>query len=305
MFLRYTNTRRFFRLTPVKTTKMQTLSTVSALQHHLEQSRVAGQTIGFVPTMGALHAGHLSLIESSKAQADLTVCSIFVNPTQFNEADDFTKYPRHTAADQAKLESVNTEVLFLPSVAEVYPDGTQTPHPFDFGYLTEPMEGAHRPGHFDGMAQVVHRLLDIVQPDYLYMGQKDYQQFLIVKKMLELMDSKTQIVKCPIVRERHGLAMSSRNERLSPKNREHAAWIYRTLSKAVSKGKFKTLDIASVEDWAKAQLEKAGGIEVEYFEMVDADTLQKVEHFGDAEQMIACTAVRIGEVRLIDNMFVK
>ena len=284
---------------------MQTFETVSALQQHLDQCRQNGQTIGFAPTMGALHAGHLSLIQASKEQADVTVCSIFVNPTQFNEKDDFAKYPRHTNIDQAKLEEANTEVLFLPSVEEIYPDGTDTPHPFDFGYLTVPMEGAHRPGHFDGMAQVVKRLLDIVQPDYLYMGQKDYQQFLIVKKMIELMGSKTQIVKCPIMRERHGLAMSSRNERLSPKNREHAAWIYRTLTKAVSKGKFKTLDISSVEEWAKTQLEKAGGFEVIYFEMVDADTLQQVEHFGDAEQIIACTAVRIGDIRLIDNMFVK
>lgn len=284
---------------------MRTLKTVTALQKHLNECRKAGQTIGFVPTMGALHSGHLSLIDASKKQADTTVCSIFVNPTQFNEQSDFTKYPRHTAADQAKLEAAATEVLFLPSLSEIYPNGTEQSQPFDFGYLTQPMEGAHRPGHFDGMAQVVHRLLEIVQPDFLYMGQKDYQQFLIVQKMIELSGFTTKIVRCPIVRERHGLAMSSRNERLSPKDREHAAWISRTLTKAVSKGKFKALDVASVEAWAIAQLKKVGGIEVEYFEMVDAQTLQKVEHFGDAEQIIACTAVRIGDVRLIDNMFVK
>ena len=284
---------------------MLTIETSDRLATHLSSLKKDGKTIGFVPTMGALHEGHLSLIRESKAACDVTVCSIFVNPTQFNEKDDFDKYPRHTKTDKKKLELENTDVLFLPSVDDVYPDGTDKATDFDFNGLDEPMEGNHRPGHFDGVAQVVHRLLEMVKPDKLFMGQKDYQQLLIIKKMLELLKSPIELVMCQIVRERHGLAMSSRNERLSPENREMAAWIYRTLTKAVNKGKFKSLDVESVEDWARGQLEKVKGIKVEYFEIVDASNLQKVALFGDAEKLIACTAVRIGKIRLIDNMFVK
>ena len=186
-------------------------------------------TIGFVPTMGALHDGHLSLINISRKHCDYTVCSIFVNPTQFNDPKDLEKYPRPIENDIELLNSVGCDLLFLPEVSEIYPDGTSNSVTFDFGEMATAMEGQFRPGHFDGMAQVVNRLLEIVKPNFLFMGQKDFQQSAIVSKMLQLTHSEIKLVVCKTKREKDGLAMSSRNVRLSKENRYHAALIYKTL----------------------------------------------------------------------------
>ena len=285
---------------------MKIFETVKDLQSYLHTQRSKGLKIGFVPTMGALHAGHLSLIQKSKTNTDITVCSIFVNPKQFDEAADFDKYPRTVSTDAKLLEEQACDVLFVPTVAEMYPpDVEKSLMSFDFGYLDQPMEGKYRTGHFDGVAKVVKRLLDIVQPDELFMGQKDFQQFAIIQKMLEITKSKTKIVRCPIVRESDGLAMSSRNVRLLPDERKRALGISSSLrhakqwfleqNKTVEEAKQKAFDFLS-------QIE---GMRVEYFEIVDAKTLQNVANWTDAETLVACTAVRIGAVRLIDNMLLE
>ena len=272
------------------------------LQRHLQSQRQAGKRIGFVPTMGALHKGHLSLFEKSRASADVTVGSIFVNPTQFNEKEDLEKYPRTPGKDIALLVGVGCDVLFLPPVHEVYGNGAGQAPPFDFGYLDQPMEGAHRPGHFRGVAQVVHRLLEVVQPDYLFMGQKDYQQFAIVKSMLKQLGSKTRPVLCPIVREDDGLAMSSRNVRLTKEQRLLAPNIYRVLCDA--KEKVHSHFPAQIKEEALRML-SIPPMQPEYFEIVNGHTLRPIELFEEVDLAVACTAVRLGDVRLIDNMILK
>lgn len=261
-----------------------------------------GHRVGFVPTMGALHQGHVSLIQRAKAETSLVMCSIFVNPTQFNDPEDLKKYPRNTAWDVKLLTTAGCDVLFLPSTQEIYPPGLKTGLSLDFGSLEEVMEGIFRPGHFDGVAQVVKRLLDIVQPHRLYMGQKDYQQFTIVASMLEQLDSDIELVMCPIVREADGLAMSSRNVRLQPQYRKVAPKIYQTLQWARETAK-KALP-AQIRKEAVDRL-NGPGLKVEYFEIVDGQTLQPIEQFADAETVVACTAVWAGEVRLIDNIIIK
>ncbi|MEM6965419.1 MAG: pantoate--beta-alanine ligase [Bacteroidota bacterium] len=260
------------------------------------------KSIGFVPTMGALHEGHLSLIKQAKAENDCVVCSIFVNPTQFNETSDLEKYPRTASRDIELLTSIDHDVLFMPEVSEVYPAHLDTTLDIDFGKLANVMEGKFRPGHFDGMAQVVNRLLQIVQPHYIYMGQKDFQQQAIVKNMLKQLNSAVNLVMCPIVREADGLAMSSRNVRLTPENRRLAVKLSQTLSHAKQLAKEKTP--APIKKWAIDQL-TIPQFRLEYFEIVDGATLQSVENFEDASYVVACTAVWAGDVRLIDNMVLK
>lgn len=272
------------------------------LQKYLHNKRETGSNIGFVPTMGALHEGHLSLIRQSKEQCDITICCIFVNPTQFNDEADLVKYPRTTGPDIEKLTSVDTEVLFLPSVKEVYPPGLDTSLNLDFGDLALVMEGEFRPGHFDGMAQVVWRLLSIIGPDKLFMGQKDFQQFAIVQNMLEQMQSNIELIMCPIVREVDGLAMSSRNLRLTPEHRAAAPIIQKTLIGAKSMLDESTPE--EVKNWAMDQL-KYLDFRPEYFEIVDGVSLQPVKSFKDSNFLVACTAVWAGEVRLIDNIVLK
>lgn len=276
---------------------------VQDLQNHIYLQRSKGKTIGFAPTMGALHAGHMSLIAAANEGADISVASIFVNPTQFNEASDLDKYPRTEGLDIQKLMLHGCDVLFMPNVEEVYPKNVDTSPKFDFGDLATVMEGAHRPGHFDGVAQVVGRLLDIVQPDSLYMGQKDYQQFAIIQDMLRQMQSTIQIVRCPIIREEDGLAMSSRNVRLPEKHRQAAPRIYQLLSEA--KEKITTEKPSQIEKWAMAELLKIVDAKPEYFEIVDGFTLQKIATFEEAKVAVACLACWVGDVRLIDNMILK
>jgi len=276
---------------------------VADLQKHLNKLRKEGKTIGFAPTMGALHRGHISLIERSKKETDYTVCSIFVNPTQFNDTADLDKYPRTTAQDIKLLAQADNDIIFLPSVNEIYPPDLKVINKYDFGSLATVMEGEFRPGHFDGMAQVVKRLLDIVQPHKLFMGQKDFQQITIVRNMLKQAELPTELVMCDIIREEDGLAMSSRNVRLDPDLRTKAPLLHQTL--LASKDKIDSSTPAQLIEAAMSNLSEPKGFRPEYFSIVDGITLQHVKDFNDTNFAVACTAVWVGDVRLIDNMVLK
>lgn len=264
------------------------------LNRYLDQQRSAGTTIGFVPTLGALHAGHISLIDISKKTTSLTVCSIFVNPTQFNDPKDFQKYPITIEKDIILLENAGTDVLFLPEVDEIYPDGTKDLETYDLGPLETLWEGKYRPGHFQGVCQVMRRLLQLVKPDDLFMGQKDYQQCMIVKQLIHLMGWKITFHRCPILREADGLAMSSRNVRLNPDERQRATAIYKALLSIASATRPDT-----TLPHAQKILEDAQ-FRIDYIATADAETLQPVEP-GSAGA-VALIAAFQGEVRLIDNM---
>jgi pantoate--beta-alanine ligase len=281
---------------------MHIFRTVADLQLWLHAQRASGRQIGFAPTMGALHEGHLALIEMAKTDDCLAVASIFVNPTQFNDPKDLEKYPRTPERDVALLEGVHCDALFMPPVDEVYPPGRDLTLRIDFGSLDKVMEGIFRPGHFAGMATVVKRLLDIVAPQRLYMGQKDYQQLSIVRDMIRQLQLPVELVMCPTVREADGLAMSSRNVRLTPEMRAVAPVIYQALESART-----ALPAASagvVQARAMEQLE-AAGLRPEYFDIVDGVSLQPIVFWNDSNFIVACTAAFAGDVRLIDNMVLK
>lgn len=275
---------------------------VADLQHWLDAQRHNKTTIGFVPTMGALHEGHLTLVQAAKSACDVAVVSIFVNPTQFNDPKDLEKYPRMPEKDIALLLQANCDVLFMPPVEEVYPPGMDLTVQLDFRQLDQVMEGVFRPGHFGGMATVVKRLLDIVQPHQLFMGQKDFQQLAIVRDMLRQLDSPIQLVMCPTAREADGLAMSSRNLRLSPEMRAAAPVIYKSLQEA--KKLLQRESASAIQARAIRQLE-AAGLRPEYFDIVDGISLLPVEHFTDSNFIVACVGAWAGEVRLIDNLVLK
>lgn len=272
------------------------------LKKHLDLVRKSSKSIGFVPTMGALHNGHLSLIQEAKKENDVVVCSIFVNPTQFNDPKDFEKYPITIEEDIKKLNDASTDILFLPSVEEMYPEGLAGGEHYDFGDLETILEGKFRPGHFQGVGRIVHKLLDIVQPHKLFMGQKDMQQCLIIRKLLQITNSKVELVVCPTLRESSGLAMSSRNERLSPAARKKAVAIYQALLKLrneFGKGLFLLEAAREAFDDLKQQ-----GFEPEYVDIL----LLKDGHLGHMDEppgdhtVIAAVAAWLDGVRLIDNM---
>lgn len=265
----------------------------------LHQSTEKGNKTGFVPTMGALHQGHISLIETSKNTGALTVCSIFVNPTQFNDNKDFENYPTTIEKDIDGLEKAGCDVLFLPLVNEVYPAGLTYNDHYELGYLETVLEGKYRPGHFQGVCQVVHRLLKIIPADLLYLGQKDFQQCMVIKKMIELKGIKTEIVICPTFREADGLAMSSRNLRLSPANRNKAVEIFNTLSQI--KTTVKPGDLKELKDHARKKLD-AAGFKTDYVEIAEAATLELLNQWDGKTKLVALCAAFLGEVRLIDNM---
>jgi pantoate--beta-alanine ligase len=277
-------------------------NTVYDLQYWLATERKAGHTIGFVPTMGALHEGHLTLVQRAHETCSRTVASIFVNPTQFNDPKDLEKYPRMPEIDGQLLESVGCHALFMPPVVEVYPPGKDLTLRLNFGALDKVMEGHFRPGHFDGMATVVKRLLDIVQPHQLFMGQKDYQQLSVVREMLRLLGSLVELVMCETIREDDGLAKSSRNMRLSPEMRATAPIIYKTLLEA--KEHVKESPNPQVQAWAMRQLADAG-LRPEYFDIVDGYTLRPIRNKDKSELIVACVAAWAGDVRLIDNLVFK
>lgn len=279
---------------------MNSFYTINAIKEFVSNAKQEGKTIGFVPTMGALHKGHLSLIQAAKEECDIATASIFVNPTQFNNKEDLDKYPRTLEKDSELLENVGCHAVFAPSVNEMYPNGLENGFKApQIGNITTVLEGEHRPGHFEGMMQVVSLLLDIVQPTHLYMGLKDYQQFAIVSLMVEAQGRAIIMRGMPIVREENGLAMSSRNERLSPHYRENAKIIYETLEKVKSQLDFHNIN--ELEKLGKTLIEKLDGTEVEYFEIVDTKTLTKPD-IDTKKNLIALTAVWYGGVRLIDNM---
>jgi len=273
---------------------------VKDLQKHLKAAKKQGVKTGFVPTMGALHAGHISLISASKRRCKLTVCSIFVNPTQFNDPNDFDKYPVTISNDIEMLSDAGCDVLFLPSVKEIYPNGLEQKKPINFGFIANILEGAFRPGHFNGMAQVVTRLLKIVNPDLLFMGQKDYQQQLIVGVLIKKLHLNTALVMCPTTREKDGLAMSSRNMRLDAVSRKTAVQISKTLNLAQRLLQNPKNEIASIQQKCFQKLLETPGIEPEYFEIRNAKTLEIPKR--KTEKLVALTAVKLGGVRLIDNL---
>lgn len=269
------------------------------LQKHLVKLRVQGKTIGFVPTMGALHPGHLSLVEYAQKQNDIVVASIFVNPTQFNDLNDFKLYPRSAEQDIYLLEKAGCDILFLPSTKDIYPAGTsQLPH-YELDYLETILEGKYRPGHFQGVCQVVHRLMTLVAPENLYLGQKDYQQCLVLKRLLSLTGSPAQIKICPTLRENDGLAMSSRNMRLMPEERNLATGIYKALTFINEQLQPGTL--AAIKDDAVRILCKYH-LKPDYVEIADADTLQLLSSWDGCKKIVAVIAAFMGQVRLIDNM---
>jgi len=281
---------------------MRIYKTVAGLQRQLEKERKKGLSIGFVPTMGALHDGHISLLEKSNKEDDLSVVSIFVNPTQFNEKSDLKKYPRTLEKDAKLLKANGCNYIFAPSEKQIYPKGDAVTVDLDISQLSQYMEGPNRPGHFEGVIQVVHRLLDIVQPDHLFMGQKDFQQFTIIAYMLKKLKMKTMLVVCPIKRESDGLAMSSRNARLDKKLREKCPILYQTLT--YTKAKLNKYTVKTLEKKALKML-SIKDFKPEYFAIVDGKTLEPVKDVSKHKYIVACTAVWAKKVRLIDNMILK
>lgn len=271
------------------------------IKRFLKIVKAEGKKVGFVPTMGALHQGHINLIEKCKLENDLTVCSIFVNPTQFNQQDDFEKYPISTANDLLLLNDVACDLVFLPEVGDIYPMGTLNTNQIDLGQLTTLWEGAHRPGHFDGVAQVVEILLDIISPDNLYMGQKDLQQVMVVNQLIEQKNYRTQLVICPTTREQDGLAMSSRNVRLNEQERKHATILSATLFYMKSYFRLKPNDALIGE--GKERIKQIPGIRLEYLSIVSEHNLLPLNESDKGTPAVAIVAAWVGKVRLIDNIY--
>lgn len=280
---------------------MKVVNTAAELREEVETQRKEGRTVGFVPTMGALHAGHVSLVDRSKMEGCYTVSSIFVNPTQFNDKNDLKNYPRMPEQDLELLKAHGVDLVFMPSVKEMYPEeDTRT---FDFGEIEKVMEGARRPGHFNGVAQVVSKLFDAVQPDKAYFGEKDFQQVAIIRDMVKQLHFPVEIVACPIVRDVDGLALSSRNMLLSPAQRESAPAIFRALNSAQKVGT--TAAVADLKRQVIDEVNSHAELEVEYFDIVDADSLQSVSSWEDSNNIYGCIAVKVGAIRLIDNIRLK
>jgi len=256
--------------------------------------------IGFVPTMGALHQGHISLVERARSETDITVCSIFVNPTQFNDKKDFDKYPNTLDADKEMLEKAGCDILFLPAVEEIYPSGFLSNINVPLGRIASMMEAKHRPGHFEGVLQVVKLLLDIVKPDSLYMGAKDFQQCAVIKQLIKYFDLPVKLVICPTIREPEGLAMSSRNMRLTQTQRNDATILSHVLLNMQLE--WKAYKPAALKKKWLTTLNNCKHIQVEYLEIVDADTLVPIRKWEGHQHVQACAAVFIDRVRLIDNV---
>lgn len=257
--------------------------------------------VGFVPTMGALHAGHRSLVERARRENETVVVSVFVNPTQFNDKNDLKNYPRTPEADCKVLEAAGADIVFMPSVEDIYPEPDT--RLFDFGLIDKVMEGATRPGHFNGVAQVVSRLFDLVKPRRAYFGEKDFQQIAVIKAMVKQLSLDVEIVECAIVRGEDGLALSSRNELLSAEHRKAAPHIYATISRAQEL--MQTMTPAELTRWMVESIDANPLLRTIYFEAVDALTMQRVEKWSDAERIQGCCAVQAGEIRLIDNIRIK
>lgn len=277
---------------------MKVIQTVGELRNELSIFRTQGKTIGFVPTMGALHEGHASLVRRAVSENDVAVVSVFVNPTQFNDKNDLIKYPRTLEADCALLEKEGVHVVFAPTVEEMYPEPDT--RRFSYAPLDTVMEGKFRPGHFNGVCQVVSKLFYMVEPDKAYFGEKDFQQLAIIREMTRRLDIPVQIVGCPIVREADGLALSSRNARLTEEQRKQALVISKTLFDSIEYAKNHT--VAETQAFVENRIAEADGLDLEYFELVDGTTLQKIISWGETDYAVGCITVFCGDVRLIDNI---
>ena len=277
---------------------MKIIHTIPVLKQQLEKERSAEKTIGLVPTMGALHAGHVSLVNRCVAENDICVASIFVNPTQFNDKNDLLKYPRTLEADCELLQAAGCSIVFAPDATEMYPEPDT--RIFNFGKLEQVMEGIFRPGHFNGVAQIVSKLFDIAQPDKAYFGEKDFQQLAIIREMVKQLQLNVEIVSCPIIREKDGLAMSSRNARLNLSEQEYAGKISETLFK--SRSFAGRIPVAELKQQVMDTINNVPALRTEYFEIVDGNTLQPVSNWGNSDYIVGCIAVFCGEIRLIDNV---
>ena len=277
---------------------MKVVATVKELKELLDAYRIAGKSVGLVPTMGALHNGHASLVERAVKENDVVVVSVFVNPTQFNDKNDLANYPRTLDADCALLSTIGTAIVFAPTVEEMYP--TEDNRRFSFAPLDTVMEGACRPGHFNGVAQIVSKLFYAVEPDKAYFGEKDFQQLAIIREMVRQLGLGFEIVGCPIVRESDGLAMSSRNTLLTSDERERALTISRALFASLEFAKENTL--AATKAYVENMINETPGLELEYYQIVDGNTLQEIAEWDDTGFAVGCIALFCGKIRLIDNI---
>jgi pantoate--beta-alanine ligase len=277
---------------------MKIIDAKSEIENQLQGYRIKGKTIGLVPTMGALHEGHASLVKKCAAENDISIVSLFVNPTQFNNKEDLRLYPRTPEKDYELLEKLGVDYVFSPSVDEMYPE--EDNRVFDFGQLDKVMEGEFRPGHFNGVAQIVSKLFTIIKPDNAYFGEKDFQQLAIVRDMVRQLLMPVNVVGMPIIRERNGLAMSSRNQRLSAEQRKNASEIFKVLTESKSlKGEYSPSELT---DYVTGSINNVPGLQLEYFQIVDGDNLQQVTEWSDSDYIVGCIAVFCGDVRLIDNI---
>jgi pantoate--beta-alanine ligase len=277
---------------------MKVVNTVNALQQEVQKQKKAHRSVGFVPTMGALHAGHLAILGRARSQTDFSIVSIFVNPKQFNDSEDLKRYPRPLDKDLEKLETAGCDMVFNPSEKEIYPKDFNLDFPL--GYLDQIMEGKHRKGHFRGVITVVHRLFEIVQPEKAFFGEKDFQQLIIIQKMVRDLHLPVSIVPCPIVREADGLAMSSRNTLLSAEQRQHAPLIYKTLKEALHLKENYT--IPQLKHWVSETINADPQLKLEYFEIVDSTDLKALSSWHEKKTIIGCIAAWAGKIRLIDNL---
>jgi len=283
--------------------KMEVFEKADTVSKFIDKLKAEGKKIGFVPTMGALHRGHLSLIEAARKDNDIVVASIFVNPTQFNNPNDLKNYPRNLDRDLKLLEDNNCDLVFTPSVLEIYPDENSKKSEYHFGKIVEVMEGKFRPGHFDGVANVVSRLFKIIKPDNAYFGQKDFQQYILIKTLADkyLSDLHIQVHRCPIIREKDGLAMSSRNVLLNPEQRKSSALIAKTLFWAKDNYQKYTVDELKKQIADKINADK--NLKIEYIEFVSDPELDEISNWDSEQKIVACIAVQVGDVRLIDNIY--
>lgn len=277
---------------------MKIIRTVSELKSAVEECRRQGKTLGLVPTMGALHAGHVSLMQRARRENDVVVASVFVNPTQFNNPHDLQTYPCTEEADCLKLEAAGVDIAFIPTVEEIYPEPDT--RVFDLGPVAEVMEGARRPGHFNGVAQIVSKLFAWTKPARAYFGEKDFQQIAVIRRMVAAEGFDLEIVACPIVREADGLALSSRNVRLTPQHREAAPLIHRTLADSVAKAK--SMSVEEVTRWVVDTINANPLLDVEYFSVADALSMQPAADWNSPGGVVGCITVNCGDVRLIDNI---
>lgn len=282
----------------IPTIAMQVINTIAQLQETLLAERAKGMSIGLVPTMGALHEGHASLVRRSVSENDITVVSIFLNPTQFNDPKDLERYPRTLESDCAILEECGAQIAFAPSVSEIYPE----PDTRQFSYppTDSVMEGARRPGHFNGVCQIVSKLFMITDPDRAYFGEKDYQQIAVIRRMVEDLKFRVDIIPCPVIREADGLAMSSRNTLLDPDEKAIAPNIYRILQESKGLG----LTVSETQEWVVSNINEIPGLEVEYYSIVDGNTLADIEDWSGSDSVVGCITVYCGKtpIRLIDHI---